>query len=252
MPAQLRHFAICVSDLKKSQAVYEKAFGFKKAGEETLSIGSAVYMSDGVINLALLKFSGDAGAGVKQGARTEQDAVLEDVIIIRVALRRQVDLAIVPREAEIPFNKESVVEEALLPDQAGAPEVGPAGRVERRAHIGTRRENVLKEFRRRENCFEADVGAFFRRRISAVYVDRVGGDADPQFVQDFRRGGCGRRCNKRRGDEARMHRASPIPPDPNRRSETKCWEPAAAYSRTPGQLSSAFAMKPGMSFSQSR
>jgi len=65
MPAQLRHFAICVSDLKKSQAFYEKAFGFKKAGEETLSIGSAIYMSDGVINLALLKFSGDAGAGVK-------------------------------------------------------------------------------------------------------------------------------------------------------------------------------------------
>ena len=33
-------------------------------GEETIAIGSAVYLSDGVVNLALLKFSGDAGAGV--------------------------------------------------------------------------------------------------------------------------------------------------------------------------------------------
>lgn len=65
MAARLRHFAICVGDLERAQAFYEKVFGFKKAGEETIEIGSAVYMSDGVINLALLNFSGDKGAGVE-------------------------------------------------------------------------------------------------------------------------------------------------------------------------------------------
>lgn len=68
MTAQLRHFAICVSDLEASARFYADVFGFERAGEEALSIGSAVYMSDGTINLALLKFSGDRGAGVKDAA----------------------------------------------------------------------------------------------------------------------------------------------------------------------------------------
>jgi len=69
MTAQLRHFAICVGDLERSAGFYSKVFGFKKVGEETLSIGTAYYMSDGTINLALLNFSGDEGAGVKDATK---------------------------------------------------------------------------------------------------------------------------------------------------------------------------------------
>lgn len=49
--ALLRHFAICVDDLDKSARFYADAFGMKRHGREDLSIGSAVYMADGTINL---------------------------------------------------------------------------------------------------------------------------------------------------------------------------------------------------------
>lgn len=57
MTARLRHFAICVSDLEASANFYQKAFGLKRVGEETLEAGSGIYLSDGVVNLALLKGS---------------------------------------------------------------------------------------------------------------------------------------------------------------------------------------------------
>jgi predicted enzyme related to lactoylglutathione lyase len=61
--ARLRHFAVCVKDLEKAAAFYESVFELKRAGREDLEIGSAIYLTDGVINLALLNFS--AGAGSK-------------------------------------------------------------------------------------------------------------------------------------------------------------------------------------------
>lgn len=59
--ALLRHFAICVSDLDRSARFYADVFGMKRHGREDLSIGSAVYMGDGVTNLALLNFTGTQG-----------------------------------------------------------------------------------------------------------------------------------------------------------------------------------------------
>lgn len=59
--ALLRHFAICVSDLDKSARFYGDVFGLKRHGREDLSIGSAIYMGDGTINLALLNFVGKQG-----------------------------------------------------------------------------------------------------------------------------------------------------------------------------------------------
>jgi predicted enzyme related to lactoylglutathione lyase len=59
--ARLRHFAVCVRDLEKSADFYEKVFDLKRVGREDIEIGSAIYMSDGVINLALLNFSGKKG-----------------------------------------------------------------------------------------------------------------------------------------------------------------------------------------------
>src|SRR6516165_7272429 len=60
--ARLRHFAVCVKDLEKAAKFYENVFELKRIGREDLDIGSAIYMSDGVINLALLDFTGSAGS----------------------------------------------------------------------------------------------------------------------------------------------------------------------------------------------
>jgi predicted enzyme related to lactoylglutathione lyase len=60
--ARLRHFAVCVNDLDKAAAFYESVFELTRIGREDLEIGSAIYMSDGVINLALLNFRGPKGS----------------------------------------------------------------------------------------------------------------------------------------------------------------------------------------------
>jgi predicted enzyme related to lactoylglutathione lyase len=60
--ARLRHFAVCVNDLDRAAEFYETVFDLKRIDREDLDIGSAIYMSDGVINLALLNFSTGAGS----------------------------------------------------------------------------------------------------------------------------------------------------------------------------------------------
>src|ERR1700751_5672780 len=68
--ARLRHFAVCVKDLDKAAEFYANVFDLKRIGREDLDIGSAIYMSDGVINLALLNFKGKAGSkasDIKEG-----------------------------------------------------------------------------------------------------------------------------------------------------------------------------------------
>jgi predicted enzyme related to lactoylglutathione lyase len=60
--ARLRHFAVCVNDLDKAAEFYQSVFDLKRIGREDLEIGSAIYMSDGVINLALLNFKGRRGS----------------------------------------------------------------------------------------------------------------------------------------------------------------------------------------------
>ena len=63
--ARLRHFAIVVRDLEKSAKFYEDVFELKRVGQETLDFAAAVYLSDGVINLALLNYFGERGSGLK-------------------------------------------------------------------------------------------------------------------------------------------------------------------------------------------
>ena len=70
--ARLRHFALVVRDLDKAAAFYQDVFELKRVGREDLEIGSAIYMSDGVINLALLNFKGREGgraSGLPEGSR---------------------------------------------------------------------------------------------------------------------------------------------------------------------------------------
>ena len=63
--ARLRHFAVVVRDLEKAAKFYEGVFELKRVGAETLDFASAVYLSDGVINLALLTYRGERGSGLK-------------------------------------------------------------------------------------------------------------------------------------------------------------------------------------------
>ena len=60
--ARLRHIAVCVKDLERAAKFYETVFEMKEVGRETIEIGSAIYMSDGVINMALLNFAGKQGS----------------------------------------------------------------------------------------------------------------------------------------------------------------------------------------------
>jgi catechol 2,3-dioxygenase-like lactoylglutathione lyase family enzyme len=62
--ARLRHFAVVVRDLEKAARFYEGVFDLKRVGEETLDFASAIYLTDGVINLALLNYHGKRGSGL--------------------------------------------------------------------------------------------------------------------------------------------------------------------------------------------
>ena len=55
MAARLRHIALSVPDPEKAAVFFEQAFGMKRAGKA----GIGLYMSDGTVNVALLKFEGD-------------------------------------------------------------------------------------------------------------------------------------------------------------------------------------------------
>src|SRR4051812_50208182 len=69
--ARLRHIAVVVKDLEKAADFYSQVFEFKKIAREDLEIGSAIYISDGVINIALLNFKGKGGTAasdLKEGS----------------------------------------------------------------------------------------------------------------------------------------------------------------------------------------
>jgi catechol 2,3-dioxygenase-like lactoylglutathione lyase family enzyme len=70
MIPRLRHFALRVRNLEASAQFYEKVFGFKRVGREEIPIGAAVYLSDGVVNLALLNYFGDKGAATDGAAES--------------------------------------------------------------------------------------------------------------------------------------------------------------------------------------
>lgn len=62
--AQLRHIAVVVKDLEKSAQFYEKVFGLKRVGRDDLEFASGIYLSDGVVNLALLNYRTGKGSGL--------------------------------------------------------------------------------------------------------------------------------------------------------------------------------------------
>jgi predicted enzyme related to lactoylglutathione lyase len=61
--AKLRHFALSVPDVEAAAAFYEKAFGLQRVGESDHKGAQGVYLSDGTINLALLRYKNEEAAG---------------------------------------------------------------------------------------------------------------------------------------------------------------------------------------------
>lgn len=63
--ARLRHIALAVEDPEKAAEFYIKAFGMSRVGETDWINAKGVYLSDGVINLALLKYKTEEAAGAR-------------------------------------------------------------------------------------------------------------------------------------------------------------------------------------------
>ena len=61
--AKLRHIAITVPDPEKAAKFYMEAFGLKRVGETDWAGASGVYLSDGVVNIALLRYKTEEMAG---------------------------------------------------------------------------------------------------------------------------------------------------------------------------------------------
>jgi len=64
---KLRHVAMSVTDPEASAEFYATAFGMKRVGETDSELASGVYMSDGTVSLALLKYKDDRWAGERYG-----------------------------------------------------------------------------------------------------------------------------------------------------------------------------------------
>jgi predicted enzyme related to lactoylglutathione lyase len=64
---RLRHIAITVPDPWKAAKFYMEAFGMEKVAETDSPLAKGVYLTDGVINLAILNYKTDETAGVKDG-----------------------------------------------------------------------------------------------------------------------------------------------------------------------------------------
>ncbi len=65
--AKLRHIAMSVKDPEASARFYEKTFGLKRVGDTDSDLATGLYLSDGVVCLALLKYKTDEAAGKEKG-----------------------------------------------------------------------------------------------------------------------------------------------------------------------------------------
>ena len=61
--AKLRHFAISVPDPEAAAAFYQQAFGLERVGAADHAGATAVYLSDGTVNLALLRYKTEQASG---------------------------------------------------------------------------------------------------------------------------------------------------------------------------------------------
>jgi methylmalonyl-CoA/ethylmalonyl-CoA epimerase len=66
--AKLRHVAMSVPDPAKAAKFYQETFDMEIVGETDSPLASGVYLSDGTISLALLKYKADEWAGMSKDA----------------------------------------------------------------------------------------------------------------------------------------------------------------------------------------
>jgi catechol 2,3-dioxygenase-like lactoylglutathione lyase family enzyme len=65
--AKIKHIALSVQDPDKTAKFYMDVFGLKQAGRIDNPNTSGYYLTDGDLNLAILKFKNDVVAGVERG-----------------------------------------------------------------------------------------------------------------------------------------------------------------------------------------
>jgi catechol 2,3-dioxygenase-like lactoylglutathione lyase family enzyme len=65
--AKIRHIALSVQDPEKTARFYEDTFGLVRVGTTESVLADGVYLSDGYINIALLKYKSDTMAGISDG-----------------------------------------------------------------------------------------------------------------------------------------------------------------------------------------
>jgi methylmalonyl-CoA/ethylmalonyl-CoA epimerase len=61
--ARLRHMALAVDDAEAAAAFYENSFGVQRMAQETTPTADAIFLADGVVNLAILNFKKDGPPG---------------------------------------------------------------------------------------------------------------------------------------------------------------------------------------------
>jgi methylmalonyl-CoA/ethylmalonyl-CoA epimerase len=61
--AKLRHIALSVPDPDATAEFFMRVFGMTKVGDTDSPLATGVYVSDGTINMALLKYKNDESAG---------------------------------------------------------------------------------------------------------------------------------------------------------------------------------------------
>ena len=74
--AKLRHFAITTADPETTAQFYEQAFGMERVGRTNSPIAHGIYLSDGVINLAILKYKDVAASGGPNAASTGTASIM--------------------------------------------------------------------------------------------------------------------------------------------------------------------------------
>ncbi len=67
--AKLRHIAMSVADPDATAAFYCNAFDMEIVGHTDSPLASGVYLSDGTVSLALLKYKADEWAGMDKDAQ---------------------------------------------------------------------------------------------------------------------------------------------------------------------------------------
>jgi len=65
--AKLKHIALSVKDPEATAQFYENAFDLQRVGEIDSALAEGIYLSDGVINIALLLYKTDEMSGYVEG-----------------------------------------------------------------------------------------------------------------------------------------------------------------------------------------